>query len=98
MAERRVFSTSRAIEFLVKRRMARASAAFFPRMRSSTSLAFWAEVRRHLVVAWVSSIGRPLGLGRRRRGRPRGRHLGHLLDLRGVALELAGGRELAELV
>src|SRR5262249_41942596 len=39
-------------------------------------------------------LGRLRGGG----GRGRARHLGHLLDLRGVALELPGRRELAELV
>src|SRR5688572_11811655 len=91
MAERSAFSMSRATDFLVKRRMDSASEAFLPRMRSSTSPAFWADVRMYFDVAFTSSMASSLGL--RRRG-----DLGHLLHLRGVPLEGAGGRELAELV
>ena len=54
MAERRAFSMSRATDFLVKRRMERAWLAFLPRMRSSTSPAFWAEVRMYFEVALAS--------------------------------------------
>src|SRR5262245_39374449 len=111
IAERSVFSMSRATPFFVKRRMLRASAAFFPRMRSRTSPAFWAEVLTYLAVAFTSRLaivrslalargpggGRSRGSGRARR--PGGaRDLRHLLDARGVALELPRGRELAELV
>src|SRR5258706_4920076 len=107
MAERSVFSMSRATDFLVKRRMERASAAFFPRIRSRTSPAFWAEVRMYFAVAFTSSMAISLGLrsaatggGGRAAGAGGGRrrHLGHLLDLGGVTLEMAGGRELAQLV
>src|SRR2546430_2548965 len=79
-----------------------ASEALLPRMRSSTSFAFWAEVRTYLAVAFTSRLAIRLRLRRRR---PRGggtaarrRDLGHLLHLGGVAAELPGGRELAELV
>src|SRR5688572_10445375 len=92
MAERSAFSMSRATAFLVKRRIERASPALRPRIRSRTSPAFWAEVRTYLAVALTSSIGNPLRLAARA-GR-----LGHLLHLGGVALEGAGGRELAQLV
>src|SRR5688572_426499 len=85
MAERSAFSMSRAMAFLVKRRMESASAAFLPRISSSTSPAFWAELRMYLAVALTSSMPASLRLGGRRRGRPRG--LGHLLHLGGVALE-----------
>src|SRR4029079_800695 len=106
MAERSVFSTSRATDFLVKRRMERASLAFLPRMSWSTRPAFWAEVRRYLLVAFTSSIGlalRGAGAGSRSAATARtrarsARDLGHLLDLARVPLELPGGRELAELV
>ncbi len=52
IAERSVFSMSRATDFLVKRRMARASEAFLPRMRSRTSPAFWADVLTYLLWPW----------------------------------------------
>src|ERR1700675_3626706 len=97
MAERSVFSMSRATDFLVKRRIERASAAFLPRMRASTSPAFWAEVLMYFAVAFTSSMAISLrlrGAGARGRGGGR-RHLRHLLHLGGVPLELAGGRELA---
>ena len=83
MAERRVFSMSRATDFLVKRRMDSASPAFLPRMRSSTSPAFWAEVRMYLAVAFTSSMAYPpTRFGRARAGAAgRARDLGHLLDL-----------------
>src|SRR4030095_16824091 len=112
IAERSVFSMSRATARFVKRRIDRASAAFLPRMRSSTSPAFWAEVRTYLEVAFTSrlaivgSLALPRGGGGggarsrtpgARRSRT-ARDLRHLLDARGVALELPGGRELAELV
>src|SRR4029450_9755495 len=100
MAERSAFSMSRAMAFLVKRRMESASAAFLPRISSSTSPAFWAEERMYLSVALTSSMPASLRLGSRRRARARARArgLGHLLHLGGVALERAGGRELAQLV
>src|SRR5437667_11687165 len=115
MAERSAFAMSRAADFLVKRRMERASLAFLPRIRSMTRPAFWAEVRTYLAVDLTSSaIASALLAGRRRRagarpaargrgartaGRAGGaRHLGHLLHLGGVALELTGGRELPEFV
>src|SRR5688572_28583774 len=113
MAERSVFSMSRAMDFFVKWRMESASAAFLPRMSASTSPAFWADVRRYFDVAVTSSMCLSLRLGagaragaaaraatRPARARPAGsaRHLRDLLDLGGMALEGAGGRELAELV
>ena len=67
MAERSAFSMSRATDFLVKRRIERASAAFLPRIRSRTSPAFWAEVRMYLAVALTSSMAISLRLRRRRR-------------------------------
>src|SRR6266568_9494593 len=106
MAERRAFSMSRATDFLVNRRIERASAAFLPRIRSRTRPAFWAEVRMYFATAFTSSMALSLGLRGARRGgaRPgaggsaRRRKLGHLLDLGRVPLELAGGGELAQLV
>src|SRR5438128_12623887 len=92
MAERSAFSTSRATDFLVKRRIARASVAFLPRIRSSTSPAFWAEVRMYLLVALTSSSAICVSLGLR------AGDLGRLLHLGGVALERPRGRELAQLV
>src|SRR5260370_10745131 len=97
MAERRVFSISRATDFLVKRSMERASLAFLPRMRSRTSLAFWADVRTYLDVARTSSMGLYLGLGGGGGGggRPRGARgpppLCDLLHPCGVTFGLSGG-------
>jgi hypothetical protein len=49
---------SRATDFLVKRRIESASDAFLPRIRSSTSFAFWGEVLRKRERAWASSMAR----------------------------------------
>src|SRR2546427_5782366 len=59
MADRRVFSMSRATDFLVNRRIERASAAFLPRIRSRTRPAFWAEVRMYFATAFTSSMASP---------------------------------------
>src|SRR5688572_17064358 len=111
MAERSVFSMSRAMDFFVKWRMESASAAFLPRMSASTSPAFWADVRRYFEVAVTSSIagllrlsaaGAAAGRGARptalRAAARSARDLRDLLDLGRMALEGARGRELAELV
>src|SRR5262245_40988008 len=92
MAERSTFSISVATDFFVKRSTASASEALRPRIRSITRPAFWADVRTYLAVALTSNIASPSGLGRWTGD------LGHLLHLRGVALELARRGELPQLV
>src|SRR5271169_5595487 len=59
MAERRAFSISRATDFLVKRRIERASDAFLPRIKSRTSFAFWGDVLTYFALAWTSSMAYP---------------------------------------
>src|SRR5215472_613105 len=87
MAEWRTFSTAGAMRLLVLRSVVIAAPAFCPRIRSTTSRAFCGETRMYLASAFAtmkSSLGRLRRLLRSR--------------LHGVALEGAGGRELAELV
>src|SRR5262245_58315487 len=96
MAERRTFSTEGAMRLFVARRIWIASPAFWPRMRSTTSRAFWGDVRMYRASAFACM--RRLLCLRRWRGRSRGRRC----LLRGgfgrVSLELPGGRKLAQLV
>src|SRR5450755_4151367 len=93
MAERSTFSIDGAIRLLVVRKILIASPAFWPRIRSTTSRAFWGDVRKYLASALASiaylSSGPSLSRLRRLLGR---RCLGR------VSLEHPGGRKFAQLV
>src|SRR5688500_17327520 len=103
-AERSTFARSRAIVLRVNCSVASAWLTFLPRISSHTSPAFWAEVRTPRAVACASIIVSSLSPRRsclrlrRRAGSRRRGSRGRLLGLRGVPLERARRRELAELV
>src|SRR5437660_11151102 len=91
MADRSTFSTDGATRLLVVRKILIASPAFWPRMRSITSLAFCGEVRMYLASALTCILtlsgclsGRFHGLFGRR--------------LRRMSLENPRGRELTQFV
>src|ERR1022692_659264 len=89
IADWRTFSTVGAIRLLVVRRVVIAEPAFWPRMRSTTSLAFCAETRIYLASALASMlVTSPLGRLSRFLGRRFHR----------MAFEGAGGGKLAQLV
>src|SRR3712207_4516383 len=96
MAERRHFSTCSAARLFVNWRVASASPTFLPRIMSTTSRAFCADPRKYFAFA-IASMTQSLNADPRIHHLPR--RLAALLGLRaGVALEGAGGGELAELV
>src|SRR5579864_497829 len=54
MADRRTFSTEGAMRLLVVRKILIASPAFWPRIKSTTSRAFWGDVRMYRASALAS--------------------------------------------
>src|SRR3990172_1587646 len=101
MAERSTFSSGPQARLFVFWRIARASAARFPRMRSMTRRAFEGDPLTYLAVAFASTISPPLASLRTLRSLRRWggrRDLRFSCGLGGMAAERPGGRELAELV
>src|SRR5713101_3403131 len=90
IADRRTFSTEGAMRLLVVRKILIASPALWPRIRSTTSRAFWGDVRMYRASA-LASMADPL-CSRCGLGRLFGRCLG------GVSFKDARGRKLAQLV